>query len=92
MKRARWNEVNAYMTIEAALVMSVVITVYVFLIDCMLLQYERCVEELDAAGKCVMAVESETSLYDIKSVNPMTLLRMQREVIQKNQKEEEKEE
>lgn len=77
------------MTVEAALVMSVVMLVYVFLIDCMLFQYERCVEELEAGRECVQAVTAENLLYEVKQPDPVLLLRLQRKITQK-QKEEEK--
>lgn len=81
--------VKAYMTVEAALVMSVVMMVYVFLIDSMLLQYERCVKELEGARKSVLMVEEET-MYEITSVDPLLLLRLQRTMILNLKKEEEK--
>lgn len=90
MKRKGNGAVGAYMTVEAALVMSVVIMVYVFLIDCMIFQYERCVEELEDGRKSVLAIETESSMYDVKAVHPMTLLRVQRAFIQNQKKEEEK--
>lgn len=80
---------GAYMTVEAALVMSVVVMVYVFLIDCMLFQYERCVTELESARKNVKAVEWSELLYETKQADPIMLLRLQRAITQK-QKEEEK--
>lgn len=79
MKYLGKAKVNAYMTVEATLVMSVVIMVYVFLIDCMLYQYERCVEELEAAGKSVLMAESEEEpMYEINHIDPVMLLRLQR--------------
>lgn len=90
MNATKKNVVDAYMTIEAALVMSVVIMVYVFLIDSMIFQYERCVEELEAAVKTVRVAEEKSDMYEITTLNPVLLLRMQRAVLQKNQKEEEK--
>lgn len=90
MKHLGKVKISAYMTVEAALVMSVVIMVYVFLIDCMIYQYERCVEELESARKNVLAIESEeATMYEINHVNPTMLLRMQR-LINDKQKEEEK--
>ncbi len=81
--------VSAYMTVEATLVMSVVIMVYVFLIDTMIFQYERCVEELEEAGKTVLGIQQEEPMYEINHVNPMLLLRLQR-LFEEKQKEEEK--
>lgn len=81
--------VSAYMTVEAALVMSVVIMVYVFLIDCMIYQYERCVAELEGARKNVLGTQQEELMYETSHVNPMMLLRLQR-LLEEKQKEEEK--
>ncbi len=88
-RRRRCRKVSAYLTVEAALVMSVVLMVYVFLIDSMLYQYERCVEELEAGRMNVQAIESEDLLYETKQVDPVLLLRLQR-IITLKQKEEEK--
>ena len=90
MKRHVGMWVSGYMTVEAALVMSVVLMVYVFLIDTMLFQYERCVEELEAARKSVLAVETEEVMYETKQVDPVGLLRLQRKILQNQTEGEEK--
>lgn len=71
------------------MVMSVVLMVYVFLIDTMIFQYERCVEELEEAGKTVLGIPQEEPMYETNHVNPMLLLRLQR-LFEEKQKEEEK--
>lgn len=86
-KNAGKQRVNAYMTVEAALIMSVVLMVYVFLINTMIYQYERCEEELEAARKTVQGVEQEEPVYETEHVNPMTMLRLQRAIMQKKEKE-----
>lgn len=81
------RRMNAYMTVEAAMVMSVVLVVYVFLIHCMLYQYERCVNDLETGRNNVHAIESVELQYKTKQVDPVLLLRLQRMITQK-QKEE----
>lgn len=83
------RKVNAYMTVEAALVMSVVLMVYVFIIDCMLYQYTRCVEEIESGRQNVWEEEATEGLFETKQADPVLLLRLQRAMLQK-QKEEEK--
>lgn len=70
--------VTGYMTVEAALVMSVVFMVYLFVIENMLTQYNRCVEELEAGRRTVLQIEEEEGMYDVKEVDPVGLLRLQR--------------
>ncbi len=72
------RRVGGYMTVEAALVMSVVIMVYVFLIDTMIFQYERCVNELEQARYAVLRMDEKNTLYDVKEINPVSILRLQR--------------
>ncbi len=88
MKNMWKRNVNAYMTVEAALVMSVVLMVYVFLIDCMLMQYERCVEELEGARKNVIGTQQEELMYETNHVNPIMLLRLQKLLDEKCREEE----
>ena len=66
------------MTIEAALVMSVVFMIYLFVIETMLMQYDRCVEELEGARDVVLKVEDNEKMYDVKEVDPVGLLRLQK--------------
>ncbi len=70
--------IAGYMTVEAALVMSVVFMVYLFVIEGMLIQYDRCIEELEAARRAVLKVEEDNEMYDVKEVNPVSLLRLQK--------------
>ena len=67
-----------YMTVEAALIMSVVFMVYLFVIENMLLQYDRCIEELEAARCVVLNTEDSDRMYDVTEVNPVSLLRLQK--------------
>ncbi len=78
MGKFRNERVAGYMTVEAALVMSVVFMVYLFVIENMLTQYNRCTEELEAARQAVQRTESEESIYEVTEVNPVSLLRLQR--------------
>ncbi len=82
------KRLGAYMTVEAALIMSVVLMTYVFLIDCMIFQYERCVEELEAGRKNVRGTEAEEWIYETEHTNPMLLLRLQRTILEKRKEEE----
>ena len=75
--------VGGYMTVEAALVMAVVLMVYVFVIDSMILQYERCVEELEGARNVLVEKEETKISYDVKKLNPTKILRLQK-MLEKN--------
>ncbi len=72
---------EGYMTVESALVMSVVLMVYVFLIETMLFQYERCEKEMEEARNVVLGLEKESGLYDITEVNPVNILRLQKIIV-----------
>lgn len=78
MDKCRKESVTAYMTVEAALVMSVVFMVYLFVIENMLMQYNRCIEELEGARQVVQRIENEDNMYEVMEVNPVSLLRLQR--------------
>lgn len=86
------RRMGGYMTVEAALVMSVVFMVYVFLIDTMIMQYERCVEELEGAREVVLNVVGEEPMYEVAVLDPVGILRLQRAMLHKNMQGEEKEE
>ena len=81
MGKFRRESVAAYMTVEAALVMSVVFMVYLFVIENMLTQYNRCIEELEEARQVVQRIENEDNMYEFMEVNPVSLLRLQRLII-----------
>lgn len=81
MGKFRRESVAAYMTVEAALVMSVVFMVYLFVIENMLTQYNRCIEELEEARQVVQRIENEDNMYEVMEVNPVSLLRLQRLII-----------
>ena len=49
----RQREAGGYFTVEAAIVLPVVLGVYVFLITVLLVQYDRCVLEQDMASMIV---------------------------------------
>ena len=68
------------MTVEAALVMSVVLMVYLFVIESMLTQYNRCIEELEMARCAVLGTEEEGNVYEVVRVNPVRLLRLQKTI------------
>ncbi len=72
------KRVGGYMTVEAAMVMFVVLMTYVFLIDTMIMQYERCVEELEMARYAVIGPEEDNTMYDVTELNPVSILRLQR--------------
>lgn len=76
------------MTVEAAMVMFMVLMIYVFLIDTMIMQYERCLEELEAARYVVVGSKEENSMYHITELNPVSVLRLQRMLAEKNKGEE----
>ena len=78
MGRYGREKVAGYMTVEAALVMSVVFMVYLFVIENMLTQYNRCIEELEEAREVVQRIENEDNMYEVMEVNPVSLLRLQR--------------
>lgn len=78
MDRNTKGKIGGYMTIEAALVMSVVFMIYLFVIETMLMQYDRCVEELEGARDVVLKVEDNEKMYDVKEVDPVGLLRLQK--------------
>lgn len=78
MDRYTKGKIGGYMTIEAALVMSVVFMIYLFVIETMLMQYDRCVEELKGARDVVLKVEDNEKMYDVKEVDPVGLLRLQK--------------
>lgn len=82
------RRLGAYMTVEAALIMSVVLMTYVFLIDCMIYQYERCVEELEAGRRNVQGTEEDDWIYETEHANPVLLLRLQRTILVKRKEEE----
>lgn len=65
------------MTVEASMVMFIVLMTYVFLIDIMVTQYERCVDELEMARYAVIGPKEENTMYNIDEVNPVTVLRLQ---------------
>lgn len=77
-KTGREKRIGGYMTVEAAMVMFVVLMTYVFLIDTMIMQYERCVEELEMARCVVIGDGEENTLYDVTELNPVSILRLQR--------------
>lgn len=81
--------IGGYMTVEAAMVMFVVLMTYVFLIDTVIMQYERCVEELEMARYVVIGPKERNTMYDIKELNPVSVLRLQK-VVTNNGKGEEK--
>ncbi len=78
MGRYGREKVAGYMTVEAALVMSVVFMVYLFVIENMLTQYNRCIEELEEAREVVQRIENEDNMYEVTEINPVSLLRLQR--------------
>lgn len=78
MDKCRKESVTAYMTVEAALVMFVVFMVYLFVIENMLMQYNRCIEELEGARQVVQRIENEDNMYEVMEVNPVSFLRLQR--------------
>ena len=78
MDRYTKGKIGGYMTFEAALVMSVVFMIYLFVIETMLMQYVRCVEELEGARDVVLKVEDNEKMYDVKEVDPVGLLRLQK--------------
>lgn len=75
---------GGYMTVEAAVVMFVVLMVYVFLVDAMIYQYNRCVKELQDARYAVQG-QIERSSYEITELNPVVVLRLQRLVKDKGE-------
>lgn len=85
-KKKEW--IGAYMTVEAAMVMFMVLMCYVFLIDTMIMQYERCVEELEAARCAVIGPKEENTMYGVTELNPVSVLRLQRLLIGENEGEE----
>lgn len=66
------------MTVEAAMVMFMVLMIYVFLIDTMIMQYERCEEELEMARYAVIGPKEQNTMYDIRELNPVSVLRLQK--------------
>ena len=78
MGRYGREKVAGYMTVEAALVMSVVFMVYLFVIENMLTQYNRCIEEMEEAREVVQRIENEDNMYEVTEINPVSLLRLQR--------------
>lgn len=87
-KAVREKRVDGYMTVEAAMVMFVVLMTYVFLIDTMIMQYERCVEELEMARFVVIGSGEENTMYDVTELNSVSVLRLQRMVAEKVEGEE----
>lgn len=87
-KAVREKRVGGYMTVEAAMVMFVVLMTYVFLIDTMIMQYERCVEELEMARFVVIGSGEENTMYDVTELNSVSVLRLQRMVAEKVEGEE----
>lgn len=87
-KAVRKKRVDGYMTVEAAMVMFVVLMTYVFLIDTMIMQYERCVEELEMARFVVIGSGEENTMYDVTELNSVSVLRLQRMVAEKVEGEE----
>ena len=87
-KAVREKRVDGYMTVEAAMVMFVVLMTYVFLIDTMIMQYERCVEEIEMARYVVIGPREENTMYDVTELNPVSVLRLQRMVAEKVEGEE----
>lgn len=67
MKKGQY--VSGYMTVEAALVMTVVMLVYLFIIRCMFFQYDRCILEQETARLAVRyAGVSRESLEEAKQL------------------------
>lgn len=64
------------MTVEAAMVMFVVLMTYVFLIDTMIMQYERCTQELEMAEYAVTGPAEQNTMYEVTELNPVSVLRM----------------
>lgn len=58
------------MTVEASLVMTVVLMVYLFVIRCMFFQYDRCILEQDAARLVVQCVSG--SINDSRELERLT--------------------
>ena len=82
------KRVGGYMTVEAAMVMFVVLMTYVFLIDTMIMQYERCVEELETARYAIIGPKEENTMYDVTELNPVSVLRLQKMLTGKDKGEE----
>lgn len=60
MKRVREKGVGGYMTVEAALILSEVLLLYVFLIRSFFLIYDRCLLEQDMAALTMSCVYEST--------------------------------
>ncbi len=88
VKGSGGKKLGGYMTVEAAMVMFVVLMTYVFLIDTMIMQYERCVEELEMARYAVIGPKEENTMYDVTELNPVSVLRLQRMLVGKTEGKE----
>lgn len=58
-KRLKKEDVDGYFTVEAALVLPVVLGVYLFLIVLLFIQHDRCLMEQDMASMLIKAVNHE---------------------------------
>ncbi len=65
MREIMEKNMSGYMTVEASLVMTVTLMVYLFLIRCMLYQYDRCIWEQKTAETAVAYADvDQDSLAD----------------------------
>jgi hypothetical protein len=44
----------------------------------MIMQYERCVEELETARYAVIGPKEQNTMYDVTELNPVSVLRLQK--------------